>query len=382
MAESPQIIVNDEIRRQVLLEGVKKSEAKKFTKHLKTLEKGIRVRLSEEGQTIRNRTRLNALLSDVRKIEKDVFREYLDEANAGFDEVVLTEANLEASVLSKSIEDFEAVLPAPQQLLTAFNKNALSLRGKSQGLSLKPFLAQYETDQTALIEGIISQGFAEGKTIGQITQSLRGTRAANFKDGVYSNVNRNTEIMVRTAIQNASSQAKQATWNANQDVIVGVEWVSTLDSRTTSQCRSLDGEVFPVDEGPRPPIHFGCRSTTAPVLSEEFDFLKQGSKRPAKGQTAAGKTDIDQVRADTTYYSWLKGEPDQFQDKVLGGTRGELLRKGGLSSEQFAALQLNSNFQPLTLGEMAKEAKAAFEKANLLDDQGNVIKIKRNVQPS
>lgn len=379
---APESVVNDEVRRQVLLEGVKAGTAKKFEKHLKRIEKGIRARLSAEGITIRNKTRLAALLADTRRITTDNLDSWLEELVAELDEVAITEGSLEASLLEKTLPEFEAVLPAPAQLITAFQQNALSVRGKSQGLPLTPFLNQYDKDQIALIEGIISQGFAEGKTIGEITQAMRGTKAANFQDGVLAKVDKNTTIMVRTAVQNASAQAKQATWQANSDVIDGIEWVSTLDSGTTTQCRTLDGQVFPIDSGPRPPIHYGCRSTTAPVVDPSLDFLKEGAKRPAVGEKADGDTTIGQVRADTTYYSWLKNQPAQFQDKVLGGTRGKLLRSGGLNADQFARLQLNSNFQPLTLAEMAEEAPEAFRQANLLNEDGTVKRVKKNVQPN
>jgi SPP1 gp7 family putative phage head morphogenesis protein len=371
MAESPQILINDAIRRQVLLEGVKAGEAEKFRAFLKTLETDLRDRLTSEGETIRNRTRLRILLSDVRQIESDVFDEWIKQLELDLDDIALTEANLEAEVLTEVIEEFDAVKPAPAQILTAYQQAALSLRGKSQGLTLKPFLKQYTADQTALIEGIISQGFTEGRTTQQIVTDLRGTRANKFNDGVLARVDRNTTTMVRTAVQNASSQAKQKIWNANTDAIASVEWVSTLDSRTTVQCRSLDGRIFPVDEGPRPPIHYGCRSTIAPVLDEKYDFLRQGSKRPAKGAKAT-----TQVSAQTSYYSWLKTQPASFQDKILGTTRGKLLRNGGLSAERFAELQLNRRFQPITLQEMAQEAPEAFRAAKLLDDAGDVIIVR------
>jgi SPP1 gp7 family putative phage head morphogenesis protein len=382
MAEqAPQALVNDAVRRQVLLEGVKANEADKFAKFLKQLEKEIRQKILQEGETIRNRTRLKALLSDVRAIEKEVFDEWLDELNEDLVDIADTEADLEIRALTATIEEFDAVKPAPQQLLTAFAQNSLSLRGKGQGLTLKPFLTQYTTDQVALIEGIISQGFAEGTTTPEIVRNLKGTKANKFKDGVLAKVDKNTKTMVRTAVQNASAQARQATWQANSDVISRIEWISTLDGRTTVQCRSLDGQTFPLNKGPRPPIHYNCRSTTAPVPAPEVEFLKKGAKRGARSETASGKVKIGQVKQDTTYYAWLKKQPAQFQDKVLGGTRGKLLRDGGLTADEFAALQLNKQFEPLTLDEMAEEAKAAFDAAGLLDADGKVIRVRKNVQP-
>ena len=58
MAEgSPEILTSDAVRRQVLLEGVKEQEWKDFSKYLKDIERQVRARLIEEGDTIRTRSR-------------------------------------------------------------------------------------------------------------------------------------------------------------------------------------------------------------------------------------------------------------------------------------------------------------------------------------
>ena len=360
MAETSPALTNDAIRRQVLLEGVKENEHKKFSKFLTSMEKSIRFRLLDEGETIEGKKRLNVLLSDVNQIQKDIYLEYTGQFTLDLDDIAITQADLEVEALNATVSNFETIRPADSQLLTAYKQNPLSVVGKSQGLTLKPFLKQYSTDQIAFISGAINQGFAEGQTINQIVKNLRGTKAANFNYGQYAVINRNNRIMVRTAVQNAGEQARQSTWDSNKDLIKAVEVVATLDSRTTTICRSLDGEIFPLDKGPRPPFHYGCRTTITPVLSEAFDFLDKGARRPSKGSDGAS-----QVNADTTYYSWLKNEPKVFQDDILGPTRGALLRNGGLTSEEFAKLQLNTNFKPRTLDEMRRQAPEAFKQANL-----------------
>ncbi len=96
------------------------------------------------------------------------------------------------------------------------------------------------------------------------------------------------------------------------------------------------------------------------MLSETFDFLDKGAKRPSKGESGT-----KQVNAETTYYSWLKTQPASFQDDILGPTKGKLFRNGGLDSTQFAKLELNKNYKPRTIEQMKIEAPEAFKKANL-----------------
>ena len=358
MPESSPALINDAIRRQILLEGVKENEWDKFNGFLKGLEADIRKRLAKEDATITTRARYNVLLSDVNNIQKQFYTDYSEQFTLDLDDIALAEAGLEAQSINATVTAFETVKPSADQILSAYKNKPLSVN--KNGLTFKPFLRDYSATQIKQMNSVISQGYAEGRTISQITSDLRGTRAANYQDGMFQQISRNNRIMVRTAVQNSSAQARQSVWDRNKDLIKGVEWLSTLDSRTTSQCRSLDGEVFPIDKGPRPPLHYGCRSTTTPVLSETFDFLDKGAKRPSKGESGA-----KQVNAETTYYSWLKTQPASFQDDVLGKTKGKLFRNGGLDSEQFARLEVGKNYQPRTIEAMRREAPEAFKQANL-----------------
>jgi len=162
--------------------------------------------------------------------------------------------------------------------------------------------------------------------------------------------------VVRTAIQHVASTARMETWAANADVVEVYRWVSTLDNKTTPTCRSLDGQVFKLGRGPRPPVHIRCRSTTVAEVDPKYDFLDEGATR----SSASGYVD-----GDLTYYEWLKTQPEAFQDSAIGPTRGKLLRDGGLTAEEFARLNLGRNFEPLTLEEMRKLEPTAFQRAGI-----------------
>ena len=280
MPESSPALINDAIRRQVLLEGVKDNEWLKFNKFLKSLERDIRVRLSKEGSTIETKGRLNTLLVDVNQIQRDFYNDYEAQLVLDLDDIALTEATLEAKSINATVAGFETVKPSAEQILSAYKNTPLSVN--KNGLTLKPFLRDYTATQIKQMNSVISQGYAQGRTISQITSDLRGTKAANYKDGMFNQISRNNRIMVRTAVQNSSAQARQRVWNSNKDLVKGVEWLSTLDSRTTSQCRSLDGREFPIDKGPRPPLHYGC--VLGETLITSAFGISSASKRMFKGK--------------------------------------------------------------------------------------------------
>jgi len=121
-------------------------------------------------------------------------------------------------------------------------------------------------------------------------------------------------------------------------------------------CRSLDGQVFKIGKGPTPPAHPNCRSTTTAVLDDKYSFLREGGTRASQDGPVSNTT---------TYYSWLKDQPYNDQVDILGENRAKLLRDGGLSSDEFARLQLDKNFEPLTLDEMRRMEPEAFEKAGI-----------------
>lgn len=160
--------------------------------------------------------------------------------------------------------------------------------------------------------------------------------------------------VVRTAVQQVASTARQVTYEENADVVIGYEWLSTLDGKTSSICRALDGQTFKTGEGPLPPIHPNCRSSTVPTLDPAFDFLDKGATR----SSADGYVD-----ADLSYYDWLKTQNNEFQDHVLGPTRAKLFRDGGLTAKEFGSLQLDKNFDPITLNQMKQLEPLAFERA-------------------
>lgn len=78
-------------------------------------------------------------------------------------------------------------------------------------------------------------------------------------------------------------------------------FVATLDKRTSPQCRSHDGHVYPVDDyspgSTAPPLHPHCRSTIVGSL--------KGNSKP-KGKRAARNADGKYIRvpADMTYQQW------------------------------------------------------------------------------
>ena len=360
MADTSPTLINIDTRNQVLLERVKEGEHKKFEPFLKRIEKDVRVRLASEGETITSKKKLNALLSDVTSLQKSIYDDYNNQLALDLGQIGVQQANFEGESYNKVVINFESTIPSAQQVLTSIRVNPMQIADYSGNQLLEPFIKDWSKDQVQRVNNTITQGFYRGETNAQITRNLRGTKSNNFNDGEYAKVNRANRSIVRTAVQHASSQARTETMKANSDLVKGYEWVSTLDSRTSQICQSLDGRRFKIGEGPTTPAHINCRSTTTPVLSEKFSFLDKGATRASKGDSG-GK----QVNANETYYSWLKKQDKAFQNKAIGPTRAKLLNNGGISSEEFSKLSLNRNFEPMSLKGMQKSQPEVFINAGV-----------------
>lgn len=355
---SQQQLLNQTVRHAVQVEGLKQSEVDKISEFLKQIDQLLRAKLSTGDElTEFSRARLNKMLKEVSDEIGAVFSSFYTGLFASLTAITAAEVAFEVASIANAAAATAALQPISPVLANvqrAVLVNPLSAQG-IQGQLLESFVKNFtEVEQERLV-GMIRQGVFAGSTNAEIIKSLRGTKAKNFKDGVLDISERNADAIVRTSIQHVSNQARNEVWKANKDIVIGVRIVATLDSRTSAVCRSLDGRVFKVTEGVRPPFHIRCRTTTVAVLDPKY----------AGKDVAKTRASEDGPVADQNYYEWLKSQPKAFQVSVLGKERAALLVDGGLSAERFAALQLDRNFKPLTLDQMRELEPTVFARANL-----------------
>lgn len=352
----PAALFEAQIRHQVLLERLKTRQVGEFRVFLREADRALRERLTRAATTDFQRGRIEVLLREIEILLAGIYGRFGDELQRDLFDLAGYEAAFEARAIGASVPTATLAVPAATQVWAAVTAAPLSVRGANGGKLLAPFISDWSRAEVAAVTGAIRQGAFEGQATSQIIQRIRGTRAAGFADGLLDVSRRHAEAVVRTSVQHVASVARLQTWEANADIVTGYRWVSTLDSRTTPICRSLDGRLFKVGKGPVPPAHINCRSSTIPELSDEFAFLTEGEQRSS----------IDgPVDGSITYYEWLRRQPAAFQDAALGPARARLFRDGGLSAERFAELQLDRNFQPLTLDEMKTLEPLAFRRAGI-----------------
>lgn len=283
------------------------------------------------------------------------------------------------------------VLPSTEML------KAIALSRPFEGRILKDWAANMQSSDVRRMHAAIQAGMVAGEDSATIARRVVGTGRIRGVDGVTEATRREVQAVVRTAVQHVANGARDAFFDANKDLFTAERYVATLDSRTTPICRALDGKQFEVGKGPRPPLHFNCRSLRVAA----FDGAMLGD-RPAKPVAerllvreyarANGLGNINSrgalprgtkgayddwarqrirqmtgpVPATSTYQTWLKGQSAAFQNEILGDTRGALFRQGGLKLDKFVDMRSGREF---TLDELARKHADAFRAAGL-DPQG------------
>lgn len=332
-------LIENFISHQVWLQRNASHEVNEMLPFIQQMRDEARAQVLQFGDDNRTRQNLEKLLRDLDDILTGITVDWQEKLSEDLQTLAEYEADWTTKTLTANV-DAEFVTPSPEQVWSAVKWNPLALSDKPADL-FGMMTGWGDAEVARLVNGV-KMGFVQGKTTRQIVKEVVGT------GGLADVSQRNAATVIRTALNHVSTQARETVYKKNSDIIERYEWVSTLDSRTSTICRSRDGQKYEIGKGPLPPAHPNCRSATAPVISDEYDFLDAGAKRAARG--AEGGTQVD---ASTTYYEFLKQQPAWFQDEALGPTRGKIFRNSGISPEEFRVISVDGFGRPLTLNEMA-----------------------------
>lgn len=307
--------------------------------------------------------RIDAILKSVRELNKEAYATISNELDIELRDFTAYEAGYQYNL-------FTNTLPVQVSFATVNAEQAYSaaMSRPFQGKLLKEWMSGLETDKAVRIRDAIRMGYVENETIAQIVKRVRGTKANNYKDGILEINKRNAETIVRTAIGHTAQFTRQRFFEANDEVIKAIKWNSTLDGRTTEICMLRDNKLYtPVTHKPighqlpyhggAGNAHFGCRSVFSGVTKSWRELGIDADELPASTRASMN----GQVPDDMSYGDWLRKQDADFQDGVLGKTKGKLFREGGLSIEQFA----NNKGQSYTLKQLREIESQAFKKAGL-----------------
>ena len=274
---------------------------------------------------------IKAVIARIDKLEKKLKAELLS-ANVERAREIKTLISL----IDNTVKDFYAGIAQstaePQSELFEIEKTATAkMVGKASGQTITLQFAEtafadmvmgapladwwdaQSRDVRFKLRSAVNRMVTDGRTAQQAT--------ADFMD-VFNGSRRNAKSLILTAHSAVTSQARQAMYDANSDIVQGVYQLSTLDSRTSAICRVRDGLKWDKDKRPighnqefmQPPLHYRCRSVMLPLI----DDMTHSTRASQDGQ----------VPANMTYEQWLRRKSQSEQDEILGKGKAQMWRDG------------------------------------------------------
>jgi SPP1 gp7 family putative phage head morphogenesis protein len=269
---------------------------------LKSLEGELvaKIAMLPDTATVFTRTRLNALLAQTRSTIAQTYATIAANNGRALNAIApVAEKQTHQAVNNATGVEVMSVASTPEQLEKIVSGQII--HGKYQN----QWWSKQSVDLQHRFEVAMRTGMVMGEGIDKLVRRVRGTRAANYNDGIMGVTRAQAEALVRTSVISTANAARLLSFEHNQDVIKGLQWRSTLDNRTTETCIALDGkqwrlpDYLPVGHDlpfPGPTAHWNCRSTQIAVLRSWDELADATDPTPPRDKPRITTANIEKFR--------------------------------------------------------------------------------------
>ena len=347
--------------RALDLQRLSAGQQRKARAFLRELEGEIVAKLAKADPTGVSRQsyrakRLSELLEQIRDTIRVAYRSESEDFAGELRELAEIEAAFAADSVNRSYG-----VNLMTNSLTRAQVEALVDGVEVQGAPVSEWWERQAGDTLQRFTDQMRLGIAQGETNAQLVRRVRGgTEGGEPVRGIIETSRHHAEALVRSSTQAVSQKTRQTVYEANNDVLKGLMWVSTIDLRTTLLCAARDRKMYevqghdPIDHdlawsGGPGNLHWGCRSSSVPVtkswkeLGFDVDDLPQSTRASADGQ----------IPEDTTFEGWLKRRTQAEQDEYLGPGRAELWREGKITFRDL----VSGNGREISASDLRAKAK-------------------------
>jgi hypothetical protein len=342
--------------RALDLQRLAAGQARDSARFLKALEVDIVAQLARVdptgiGSISRRAARLEKLLKQVRGTITAAYRTEGKRLANELREIADMEARFAVSAINQGAGVQLITTELTRGQLVAITGDLLV-----QGAPVSEWLSRQAGDTLKKFQDNMRLGIAQGETNAQLVRRIRGGKqGGEVVEGFMKVTRAHADSLVRSATQAVSQASRQAVYNENDDIIKAEQWVSTIDLRTTVLCSARDGLTYtvgthePIDhtlpwEGGPGNLHWGCRSTSTPVLKTFRELGLDIDEVPLSTQASLD----GQIPQDTSFEKWLSGKTEKQQDENLGVGRAKLWRDGKISFRDL----MDANGRELSLEEL------------------------------
>jgi len=338
-----QFTLDAAVRHSVFVQRFANGQARKALIPLFQYRDGIISRLASSPEDFAE-VDINKLTRDIASLgatfERDFYEILITENN----DFAVSEASFNKELIDQAVVGVPVIIPEDEVVVSDVSRMEMSPDVGSATLTAGTAATIFTRKKIEEVTRTINDSMLEGQTT---------TDAADNIDELMTHRQASqAESLSKTTTNFTSNAAAAVVVGVNAALFLGYEWVAVLDSRTTLICAGRDGNVYPVGRGPRPPAHWGCRSTTQIVVKPEFESNKKsgGSPRPSSSDFGV----------------WLKNQPASFQDEYFskfadGAEKARLFRIGQLPIDRFRD-ELGAEY---TLEQLRALNPVAFKKADI-----------------
>ena len=371
-------LVERHLIHALTLERLKAGEVQEVLRQMKRLERDLVRDLEKANLTSFRKDRYERLLQQARETLRGHYKTIRDTQQEKLEQVVGLEGAWTVQALNRTISDPVGVyLDIASVKWTLDQIRAIAGKAVIDNEITKSWWAKQATDTRRRFADTVKQGLLRGSTTPEIVRLVR--------QDVLPVSRQQAEALVRSSIQTVTHEARRETYIQNEDLIKGIQQISTLDTRTSIICVAYSRKQFDNNRNPighnlpyknGVPRHFQCRSTEVAVL-KSFSELSGKPLPQADNQTidnlfrarlasmgwdedriAAARrrtqSSLDgQISSEITFQNFLTRKGVGFQDQVLGKGKADLFRRGIVRD---IAQLLNFKGNPLTL----QQLKAQF----------------------
>ena len=310
-----------ELQLDILRAG--EGTSREVIKILRELERELIAKVATDSLTEWGRARVEKQLAEARKLIGSYYDRLAVQSLGDTDDIAKVAAAVTATSMGAA-----AVLP------TDFMLNRIASNALIQGAAQGAWWSKQSADTAFKFAGAVRQGLAAAENNAQIITRVRDVM----------NVSRaNAAALVQTSVATVANDARQAVFDANEDIILGYRALATLDSHTCLTCAPLDGlewtksgtpkgHKFPM---PAYPLHMNCRCLKLPIVIEG---PRGGTRASTDGP----------VPASTTFESWLGRQSKERQDAILGPGRADMYRDGKITLSDL----VTGRGRPLTIEQL------------------------------
>lgn len=281
----------------------------------------------------------NKLIKDVDGVITANMEEWQHQLTLDLDEFAEYETDFQARMIG-AVTDQDIAVPASSQVIAAAIANPIQTGAGA--IQFEQWLTNVSTQQRQRIEGEIKLGYANGVPTNQMVQSIVGTRANKFTDGIAEVDRRSAVTLVRTSTNHYANEARKQVYKENKRVVIGHRWVSTLDKRTSNICRDRDGDVYIyADEGVvyYPPAHPNCLLgdtdvTTSAAVANIYERTFKGTMIQITCESGRNIT-ITPNHPILTNRGWVKAAEVNKFDKLIAMSEATTVKhkEYGISSK-------------------------------------------------